>query len=681
MNGLKRAETLAWASLGALLTVALILLAGGLRDLFTAYWAGMMLALGQAIAVGLAAWGLMLARQSSELGDPSLPRVTETPASTFRMSMGDDLPAAKTDTPGDVRTLDTGFQRLLVGLSGVVLVGLGALTSWLVYRVYQWSALNPDQKVPVAGTYEAPKLGLDELGLVIGLGAAGIYGVFWWLTRVRRDTEGYAEAVSSGFTLGIGGMVALAGAALLGFFRVSGASELAAGIIAALMMLQGLELLVNCMRSYSNVEEFDQEAVDLQALPLVPMLGSVWLSGLKMLFAQSVGLSAKDQREAGVFARMMPRALAAMAIIAIGVSCIRVVQPGEVAILERLGYAPIDETTNRLKPEAILGPGMHLTLPWPIDELVSVPTDNLQLTDVGAELHAPKEWKNVDFQFWTIRATATDEEEEENQFLTGDPGRQMLETYVQVRWRVKDPALFYMALSHSEFYEKKAENTRVVPIYEAIIQHCTTYAVTRTFAIHSFEDILIKARGEAENHCKRILQEKLDSIGSGIDIVNCTIKDLHPPYWRAEREDPTAPEIAGTRRSRGPAGAFEFVINARQYWEMQTRMAEAEKNARIVQAKGVADATIATAQADRQKRISQALSEVGQMRAMLESLPPESRNFDIGLMMQDMRYKAMLERINPANGAGPPFYIVDPTVDFNAWQTWENTGVVRPPNQ
>jgi len=131
-------------------------------------------------------------------------------------------------------------------------------------------------------------------------------------------------------------------ATVLGYFKVSFASEVAAGVIAALMVLQGLELLVNCLRTYSNVEEFDQEAVDLQALPLVPMLGSAWLGGLKMLFAQSVGLSGKEQREAGVFARMMPRALLAMVLIAIAVSCIRVVQPGEVAILERLGSVPME---------------------------------------------------------------------------------------------------------------------------------------------------------------------------------------------------------------------------------------------------------------------------------------------------------------------------------------------------
>ncbi len=80
----------------------------------------------------------------------------------------------------------------------------------------------------------------------------------------------------------------------MAYLKVAYAGEVAAGIMAALLVLQGLELLVNAMRSYSGIEELDQDAVDLQALPLVPMLSSVWLNGLKILFAQSFGLAGQE---------------------------------------------------------------------------------------------------------------------------------------------------------------------------------------------------------------------------------------------------------------------------------------------------------------------------------------------------------------------------------------------------
>jgi regulator of protease activity HflC (stomatin/prohibitin superfamily) len=675
---MKRAEQLAWAALAGLLAVAGILLAGGIMYRFTGYWAGMMLALGQGLAVALAAWGLMLARQAAELHE--LPGMRahgrdEDAASGFRMSMGDESPTVPTvESPENARTLDTGFQRLLVGLTGLVLIILAVIAGWMVYSAYKWANLNPDQTLPIAGTYDKPML-LDELGLVIGLGAAGLYGLFWWITRVNRKTEGYGEAVAGTFTLGIAGMAALGAAAVLGYFRVSYASELAAGVIAALMLLQGLELLANSLRSYSSIEELDQEAIDLQAMPLGPMLGSVWLSGLKMLFAQSVGLSGDRRESAGVIARLMPRALLAIVVIAIAASCLRVVKPGEVAVLERLGYAPYDPVTHRLATSALLGPGLHLTLPWPMDELVRIPTKALQLTAVGTELHAPKDWKNVDFQFWTVRGGATESEENEDEFLTGDSSQQLLETYVQVQWRVADPAKFYTSLSHSDFYEKGAGETKTLPIYKAMVQQCTSYAVTQAFAIHSLDDIMINHREEVESHCRQILQDKLDSLDSGIEVVYLTIKDLHPPFWREDRPDPTQPEIGGVRMQRGPASAFEFVVTMSEVKQRAINVAEARATATVTMANGTAEALRANAEADRSKKVADARGDAQRMVTMTENITGPDAPFQLNLLERHLYYQSMSNLFDPVNKV-----IYDPSVQVQLYQTTPNgSQPLRPP--
>ncbi len=680
---MKRAEQLAWTALAGLVAIVAILLTGGVLYHFTGFWAGMMMALGQGVSVALAAWGLMLARQAAELNDlPGLSREPGKPENStgeFRMSLGDDAqnsPARNPSEGMEARTLDTGFQRLLVGISAFIMLVLGCVTAYLIYSAYRWAALNPDKTLPVAGTYLKPAF-LDELGLVIGLAAAGIYGVLWWVTRVTRQTEGYGEAVSSGFTLGIGGMAALAVATVLGYLPVAYASELASGVIAALMVLQGLELLVNAMRSYSSIEELDQEAVDLQALPLVPMLGSAWLGALKMLFAQSVGLSGKEARESSVIARMMPRSLLAIVVIAILVSCIRVVQPGEVAVLERLGWAPYDEKTKTLDASAILQPGMHLTLPWPMDQLVRIPTESLQLTDVGTELHAPPEWKNVNFQFWTVRAAKSEDENNEDEFMTGDPGSpQMLETYVQVRWRVANPARFYAALSHSEFFEKSSAETKALPIYEAMVQQCTSYAVTQSFALHSLDQILLTQRPEVEEHTRQILQQKLDSLDSGIEAVYLTIKDLHPPYQAPDQLDPTQPMIGGQQKRRGPASAFEYVTSMSEFLQMQIKRAEAESNVRINTAQGDADSAINYAKAYKQNVIAQAQGEAGHLLRMTQNMPPAQEPFLLDLLKQQLMYKTLNGLYDPVTKV-----IVDPKVkDIEIFQTTDKGMVpVRPP--
>ena len=63
--------------------------------------------------------------------------------------------------------------------------------------------LNPDKPFPIAGSFDKPVM-LDELGLVIGLAAAGLYVILFFVTRVRRDTAGYGEAVNSNFAMGAG---------------------------------------------------------------------------------------------------------------------------------------------------------------------------------------------------------------------------------------------------------------------------------------------------------------------------------------------------------------------------------------------------------------------------------------------------------------------------------------------
>src|SRR5262245_22779243 len=97
---MKRAERLAWGMLAALIAIMAILLTGGILYRFTAFWAGLMLAGGQAVAAALAGWGLMLAQQVSELkegpatatGESGEPDRAESLGTGFRMSMGDDEP-------------------------------------------------------------------------------------------------------------------------------------------------------------------------------------------------------------------------------------------------------------------------------------------------------------------------------------------------------------------------------------------------------------------------------------------------------------------------------------------------------------------------------------------------------------------------------------------------------------
>ena len=84
---MKRAEQIAWGALAGLVTVAVILLTGAFVFRMTAFWAGMMLVSAEALVVGIAAWGLMLARQAHEMGEMGSEQMG------FQMGAADDARA------------------------------------------------------------------------------------------------------------------------------------------------------------------------------------------------------------------------------------------------------------------------------------------------------------------------------------------------------------------------------------------------------------------------------------------------------------------------------------------------------------------------------------------------------------------------------------------------------------
>ena len=90
--------------------------------------------------------------------------------------------------------------------------------------------------------------------------------------------------------------------------------------------------------------------------------------------------------------------LAQLAIFALS-TCFVVIQPGDEALLERFGR-PLGE-------EGVIGPGLHLKLPWPIDETTNYHTEQIQRFIVGA---IPDQSKTI---VWT-KAHGT-----EDKFLVG----------------------------------------------------------------------------------------------------------------------------------------------------------------------------------------------------------------------------------------------------------------------
>jgi regulator of protease activity HflC (stomatin/prohibitin superfamily) len=413
-------------------------------------------------------------------------------------------------------------------------------------------------------------------------------------SKIKRGMEGFGEAVNGLALLGLVGTVAMGASVLLSWMGTVYAAEIGGGVLAFLMALQGLELGVNATRSYAGVEEFDQEPVDLQATPLIPMLSSIWINGIQMLGGQMIGLGgAKSER--GVLARMLPRVVAAAVVLGILVSMVRVVPAGHVAVVERFGQVvgmdPAQPNSEAINAN-LLRPGMHFLLPWPIDNIVLISNERVRSVDVGAELKPTASVMGTGFEFWNVPHV---KDTSEGRFVTGDMNKagqadpQLLESFATVYWRVKDPGKFYLALSHSEYFGKETgDSADRKPIFEAIVQRVAEEAMTSSFAQNSAEQIMLAKRQTIEDTAKKVMQGHLDEKGldCGIEIVQFTINDVHPPYGQPNE----------SQDIRGPAGAFEEVVKAMQDRSGSISVGRAVARITVLKEKGDGDVKVLEAQ-------------------------------------------------------------------------------------
>ena len=590
---MKRAELVAlWVWLGLLAITAVLGIAVAKYGA-VCFWAGGIAAAAQTVLAFLAWWGLRLARQQAALVDEAQASVRFTPIAplgTFHMSYADDaaapiVAASAPVDPDEITSLDTGLQRVIIGLCSLGLLVLAGVIAWLVHR--DFSAIAPGKSIIIS------PVPIDPGAVVAAGGALVVYFILASFSRVTPRTEGYGEAANGIVLLGLPGGIALFAAVLAAWAGVTYASQGCAIFIAVVLLLQALELGVNALRNYGAIEEIDQAGTDLQQLPLVPLLTSGWIIGMRVLLAESIGITRSAKSAPGILARLLPRVVVAGLVILLGLSTLHVVPTGDVGILEHLG---VTTPWNLQHP---LQAGLHVLWPWPIDKLQYVPTERANAVVVGTEEpHKSKLGPNA-FSFWSEHTSIPDRE-----FLTGDVNSagaaapQLLDGFIACWWRVTNPGEFFHNVSSGNIVEYggnlgAAAKPRLRPMDQALVHQVALYAVTSVFARHSLKEIMRTQTGRVAEDCKKFMQRQLDAMHSGIKIFDLSIKDIHPPAGQSH--------ITAQGRVLGPAAAFEEVVSMREY--KQTLIDQAQRRAfkYIQSAKGYAVATIlaATAHKDR----------------------------------------------------------------------------------
>ncbi|MBN2055283.1 protease modulator HflK family protein [bacterium] len=284
-------------------------------------------------------------------------------------------------------------------------------------------------------------------------------------------------------------------------------------------------------------------------------------SGLRYI-DQAFGLNLSSS----FLVKRMGRIVAVLLVIAVAgawlSTCVYMVGISQEAILERFG--------RTMNPGAAIQPGLHFKLPWPVDNAIVIDSRPIRSLNVGNVTDA-----RSFALLWTMQHGT------EEPFISGD--NNFFYPYLVIHFRVNDVFKYYYNLAN------QAE----------VIDNVAHTSITRIFAGITFFDLVTSQRGEIEAIIFQQLQEDLDGLETGIELVEVNFKDIHPPIFIAD--------------------SYERVIAAMQEKEEQINIGHGYRNKALPETRGQATREEEAARAYVSEKIDKAEGDASRFLAKWET--------------------------------------------------------------
>ena len=298
--------------------------------------------------------------------------------------------------------------------------------------------------------------------------------------------------------------------------------------------------------------------------------------------------------------RFMEKALAWLILIQFVVlvlsSCFVFVNPGEQALLERWGRPR----------EAVLNPGLHLKMPWPIDKVFRFHTDKIQSFRIGMaadEDHGRTITWNIahEAQPLNLMVAARDNRAaNDTNSAAGAVPVDLLTVGIPVQYQIQDIRAFaYNHVNSSNLLERIA-----------------TREVVRYLVGVDLFDILSKGKEKAAQDLQASIQKAADEQKMGVKILLVGLEDIHPP--------------------QKVATAFENVVGARQESEATIRTAEGYALRTVELARGEADRLVREAEANRFQRIAVADAQATRFQQQMKAFEASPEVYTIRAKLQTL---------------------------------------------
>ncbi|HZM04871.1 MAG TPA: protease modulator HflK, partial [Candidatus Saccharimonadales bacterium] len=259
-------------------------------------------------------------------------------------------------------------------------------------------------------------------------------------------------------------------------------------------------------------------------------------------------------------------------------TCFVVITPGNQALLERFGHP--------LGANGVIGPGLHLKLPYPIDRTIDYHTEQIQTFIVGA---LPEPRSTI---VWTVSHAG------ETNFLVA--------SHVKVTGPgtndalgAQSPPVNLLSVSIPVQYQitNLASWAYVNADPDVLLRGIATREVVHYLASADFDDVMSRGRAAAGKALRVDIQKQVDALQLGARITFVGLEDIHPPTKVAKIFE----EVVGAAQTRESkilqARAYDVATNAIARAGAFQRVAAAEADEHRAVATSTARAMLFTNQA------------------------------------------------------------------------------------
>ncbi|MAE63888.1 MAG: hypothetical protein CMJ18_06405 [Phycisphaeraceae bacterium] len=483
----------------------------------------------------------------------------------------------------------------------VYLIVLGA--SWLYLASRPEIALLGPRALAMPQALLVTAVAGAFVAFIVARYVSGMTRIPYW--QMLRGGAGYLMSTALIFVL-------TAAAGMLQWMNVPHAFDWLARVVPVLMIILGVEVVLTFLLSAYRPRrpgESPRPAFDSRMLGLLTSPESIAKTigdTLNYQFGFEISRSWFYQ----LLSQATPSLVGLAALIMIFSSSVVVVDPHEEAIITRFGHI-----------QGIEGPGLTLKQPWPIGRAYRFPVDRVHEISAGSVRGLISTEKPI---LWTTPHTAEDEQylitgasvttgaDDRAEPSESQRGIALVAANVKVQFRVRDlrrfatsatdPLQLIRAMEQRERWDRRRADWLAstkptpnplegkVPIDPCPLLTAVASGVCSAhFAGAEIDSLLAEGRLESGGVLKDRVQQEVDRLGLGLEVLFVGMAGIHPP------------------QKGDVAAAFHEQISAQGERQSAIEKAERERIGMLAQVAGSTEQAIAIH--DQIRKIEQAISE------------------------------------------------------------------------